>query len=116
MNQPSQQLDQVFSALSDGTRRAILIRLTKGETTIGELAAPFSISSPAISKHIKILERAGLVERRVRGRQHCCTLSTDGLKTAEEWLNFHRLFWESRFDSLEQLLDQEKPKSLESDK
>jgi DNA-binding transcriptional ArsR family regulator len=116
MKQTSQQLDQVFFALSAATRRAILARLTEGETTIGELAEPFSISAPAITKHIKILERAGLVERRVRGRQHRCTLSTDGLKTAEEWLNFHRLFWESRLDSLEQLLGQEKSKSLESDK
>lgn len=106
--QANSQLDQVFFALSDGTRRAILARLTEGSSTIGELAAPFAISKPAITKHMKILERAGLIERQVNGRQHTCTLSTTGLKTAEDWINFHRKFWESRFDALEDLL-QEQP-------
>jgi DNA-binding transcriptional ArsR family regulator len=107
MTQASQQLNQVFFALSDGTRRAILARLAAGSTTIGELAAPFAISGPAVTKHMKVLERAGLIERRVQGRQHQCTLSTEGLKTAEDWLNFHRRFWETRFDSLEMLLSNE---------
>lgn len=108
MIQNSQNLDRVFFALSDGTRRAILARLSQGSTTIGELAAPFDISKPAISKHMKILENAGLIERVIKGRQHQCTLTTAGLKTAEEWLNFHRLFWESRFDALSKLLAKEK--------
>ena len=101
-------LDPVFFALSDGTRRAILSRLAEGSTTIGELAEPFSISSPAISKHMKILEKAGLIERRIDGRQHHCSLSTGALQTAEDWINFHRKFWESRLDALEDLLTNEK--------
>lgn len=108
MQQEIGNLDQVFFALSDGTRRAILSRLAEGSTTIGELAEPFSISSPAISKHMKILERAGLIERRIDGRQHHCSLSTGALQTAEDWINFHRKFWESRLDALEDLLTNEK--------
>ncbi len=107
MLQTNQQLDQVFFALSDGTRRGILARLAQGTTTIGELAAPFEISKPAISKHMKILENAGLIERKITGRQHRCSLTTAGLKTAEDWLNFHREFWESRFDALSDLLQKE---------
>ena len=108
MQQASSNLDNVFFALSDGTRRAILSHLTEGSTTIGELARPFAMSSPAISKHMKILEKAGLIERRVSGRQHHCTLATGALKTAEDWINFHRKFWESRLDSLEDLLTNQK--------
>ncbi len=111
MQPTSQQLDRVFFALSDGTRRGILARLAQGSTTIGELSAPFEISKPAISKHMKILETAGLIQRRISGRQHQCTLTTAGLKTAEEWLNFHRKFWESRFDALTGLLQQEESKN-----
>jgi len=104
MMQPNNQLDQVFFALSDSTRRLILARLTEGSLTIGELAAPFEISKPAVTKHMKILERAGLIDRKVDGRRHHCTLATNGLKTAEDWIRFHRTFWESRFDVLESLL------------
>ena len=110
MPETSQNLDRVFFALSDGTRRAILARLSQGSTTIGELAAPFEISKPAISKHMKILENAGLIQRNITGRQHQCTLTTAGLKTAEEWLNFHRRFWESRFDALSSFLAEEESK------
>jgi DNA-binding transcriptional ArsR family regulator len=102
--QPSQQLDQVFFALSDQTRRAILARLAQSSANVGELAEPFEISAPAISKHMKILQRAGLIERQISGRKHRCSLSTDGLKTAEDWLHFHREFWESRFAALDKLL------------
>ena len=108
MQQTDSNLDQVFFALSDGTRRAILSRLAEGSTTIGELAEPFSISSPAVSKHMKILEKTGLIERRIVGRQHHCTLATGALKTAEDWINFHRIFWQSRLDALEDLLTKEK--------
>ncbi len=104
MQQANGNLDQVFFALSDGTRRAILSRLAEGSTTIGELARPFAMSSPAVSRHMKILEKAGLIERRITGRQHHCTLATGALKTAEEWITFHRKFWESRLDALEDLL------------
>ena len=106
MQQTSQQLNRVFFALSDGTRRDILARLAQGGTTIGELAAPFEISKPAISKHVKVLESAGLINRTITGRLHQCTLTVAGLKTAEEWLNFHRRFWESRFDAFSDLLRQ----------
>lgn len=107
------QLDQIFFALSDTTRRAILARLTAGSATIGELAKPFNISNPAVTKHMKILERAGLIDRVVQGRQHTCTLSTSGLKTAEDWLIYHRKFWESRFDSLENLLKEQETDNTE---
>jgi len=94
MLQPNPQLDQVFFALSDSTRRGILARLSEGSATIGELAAPFKISKPAVTKHMKTLERAGLIDRRIDGRKHQCSLSTSGMKTAEDWINFHRRFWE----------------------
>ena len=108
MHQANSNLDHVFFALSDGTRRAIVARLTEGSTTIGELAKPFEMSSPAISRHMKILEKAGLIERRICGRQHHCTLATGALKTAEDWINFHRKFWESRLDALQDLLTNQK--------
>lgn len=108
MPQASDNLDLVFFALSDSTRRGILARLAQGTTTIGELSTPYHISKPAISKHMKILENAGLIERTISGRQHRCSLTTAGLKTAEDWLNFHRRFWESRFDALSGLLQEEK--------
>ncbi|MFQ6005711.1 MAG: ArsR/SmtB family transcription factor [Woeseia sp.] len=108
MQQTDSKLDQVFFALSDGTRRTILSRLVEGSTTIGELAEPFEISSPAISKHMKILEKAGLIERRIEGRRHHCTLATEALKTAEDWINFHREFWECRLDVLDDLLRNQK--------
>jgi DNA-binding transcriptional ArsR family regulator len=110
MQQATQQLNRVFFALSDSTRRSILAQLAQGSMTIGDLAAPFAISKPAISKHMKILENAGLIDRTITGRQHQCTLTTAGLKTAEDWLNFHRKFWESRFDALSDLLQKEQPK------
>ena len=108
MQQTNGNLDQVFFALSDGTRRAILSRLTEGSTTIGELAKPFEMSSPAISRHMKVLEKAGLIERRITGRQHHCTLATGALKTAEDWISFHRKFWESRLVALHDLLTNQK--------
>ncbi|MBT8077723.1 MAG: metalloregulator ArsR/SmtB family transcription factor [Gammaproteobacteria bacterium] len=109
MQQSGEQLDQVFFALSDPTRRAIVSRLAEGSTTVGELAKPFDISAPAISRHMRVLESAGLLRREVKGREHLCTLSTMALKTAEDWLNFHRDFWESRFDALEEMFRQVDP-------
>ena len=109
MQQATEQLDQVFFALSDSPRRAILARLAAGSTTVGALSEPFSISAPAISRHMRILESAGLVRRSIKGRQHVCTLSTTALKTAEDWLNFHRDFWESRFSALDELFKQVDP-------
>ncbi len=109
MTLAAEQLDQVFFALSDGTRRAILARLAEGSTTVGDLSKPFSISAPAISRHMRVLESAGLVKRSIKGREHVCTLSAETLKTAEDWLNFHRDFWESRFDALQEIFRQVDP-------
>ena len=110
MNQNTQHLDQVFFALSDSTRRGILADLAKGSRTVGELSRPYDMSAPAISKHMRILEQAGLIRREKSGRQHHCTLATGNLRTAEDWINFHRNFWESRLDGLEELLREQNSK------
>src|SRR5579864_2039295 len=94
-------LDTAFAALADPTRRAILARLALGETTVGELARPFAISAPAISRHLKVLEDAALIARRRQGQQLVCRLNPDGLKTAQEWLDHYRGFWNSSFDRLD---------------
>ena len=104
MNPAPQKLDQVFFALSDSTRRGILAQLANGSTTVGELSRPYAISAPAISKHIRILEKAGLIRREKSGRKHYCTLATKNLQSAEDWINFHRNFWECRLDDLEEML------------
>ena len=108
---PPEQLDQIFFALSDSTRRGILARLAEGTTTIGELAKPYNISSPAISRHMRILEQAGLVDRKKSGRQHHCSLSPEGLRSAEDWINYYRKFWETRLDALEDLLRHQNSKN-----
>ncbi len=104
VNYPTRQLDPIFAALSDPTRRAILARLIDGEATVTEVARPFATSLPAISRHIKVLEGAGLVERRKEGRIHHLRLVAFPLKNASQWLEQYRCFWESQFDSLEQFL------------
>lgn len=104
---PSQSLDQVFHALSDPTRRAMLRSLTQGPRNIRELAEPFKISFPAISKHVRVLESAGLVSRQVSGRSHICRLEAGPLAAAEEWLSFYEGFWNQRFDALDALLKAE---------
>ena len=100
-------LDLTFSALSDSTRRAILARLATGEATISELASPFEMSLPAISKHIRVLEKAGLLTRRKRGREHHCRLSPVALHAAADWLAYYRRFWEQRLDDLADYLGEE---------
>src|SRR5260221_12175877 len=111
------QLDSIFHALGDPTRRQMLRELAGGERTVGQLAEPFAISLAAASKHIKALESAGLIRREVRGRTHLCRLDPGPLASAHEWLNFYERFWSSRLDVLEQLLRAEdaskskKPKS-----
>ena len=106
------QLNAVFSALGDPTRRSILERLAQGRSTVKELAQPFRVSLPAISKHLRILEQAGLLVRRKQGRLHHCHLNTIPLKTAAEWITFYQEFWERRFDSLEAFLDVSDQSSL----
>jgi DNA-binding transcriptional ArsR family regulator len=98
------QLDLVFSALADPTRRAILSRLAVEDATVGELAEPFEISRPAISKHLRVLERAGLVRRTRDGRISRCELDAEPMKNAAEWVDHYRQFWESQLDSLARYL------------
>lgn len=93
-------LDLTFGALSDSTRRAILARLTRGDATVGELAEPFAISRPAISKHLVVLERAGLVERTREGRITRCSLDAEPMRDAAEWVERYRGFWEGQLDAL----------------
>lgn len=100
-----EQLDTVFAALADPTRRAILTRLADGETTVMELAEPFALSQPAVSKHIKILERAGLVSRSRAAQTRPCRLEAAPLEAANEWLETYRRFWEARYEKLDALLD-----------
>ena len=98
------QLDAVYAALADRTRRAILARLAAGESTVGALAKPFAISRPAISKHLRVLERAGLVRRTRAGRVSRCRLDARPLADANHWLEHYRRHWEQRFDRLESYL------------
>jgi DNA-binding transcriptional ArsR family regulator len=98
------QLDAVFRALGDATRRQMLLELAKGERTVGQLAEPFDISLAAASKHIKVLENAGLIRREVRWRTHLCRLAPGPLASAHQWLSFYERFWIDRLDVLEQLL------------
>lgn len=96
------QLNVTFAALADPTRRAILARLALGEATVGELAAPFAMSLPAVSKHLKVLERAGLILRGREAQWRPCRLVPEPLKEASEWLDTYRQFWS---ESLDQLAD-----------
>ena len=100
----SAALDSVFHALSDRTRRAMLRSLAAGEHNIGELAAPHRMSFAAASKHVKVLEKAGLVRRRVEGRAHVCRIEPALLAAADEWLRFYQRFWTERLDVLADLL------------
>jgi DNA-binding transcriptional ArsR family regulator len=98
---PSRELDGVFSALGDPTRRAILRALSHGPSTIKEIAKPFPVSFNAISKHVMVLERAGLLRREIRGREHHCWIQSRPLREANQWLEHYRQFWEERMDALE---------------
>ncbi len=103
-------LSTTFAALSDPTRRAVLARLGTGEATVGELAAPFAMSLPAVSKHLKVLEVAGLLVRRKDGRVHRCGVNPQPLVEAAAWIEQQRQFWEDRLDSLERYLRDTTPK------
>lgn len=96
----SDQLDLTFGALADPTRRAILERLAVGPSTVGDLAAPFEMSRPAISKHLRVLEKAGLVDRTRDGRVSRCRLDARPMVVAAEWVEHYRMFWEQQLDSL----------------
>ena len=97
---PEDRLDRVFHALADRTRRALLLRLAEGEAMVTALAAPFDMSLPAVSKHLRVLERAGLVERTVEGRVHRCAFGPAPLGEVEQWLDQTRAFWEDRLAGL----------------
>ncbi len=98
-------LDRTFAALADPTRRAILSRLALGEANVSELAEPFPISLPAISKHLRVLEEAGLLARRKEGRTHHCNLRPEPLGDAVEWIEEARRFWDDRLDALAEFLE-----------
>lgn len=101
------QVDTVFHALSDTTRRHMLRELALGERTVGQLAGPHAMSLAAASKHIKVLEGAGLVRREIQGRTHLCRLDPGPLATAHQWLSFYERFWTGRLDALERLLKED---------
>lgn len=101
---PTPVLDAVFRALADPTRRDMLRSLAQGEQTIGELAAPLSMSFAGASKHVQTLERAGLVRRSIRGRTHVCSLNPEPMAEAMEWLRFYEQFWSGRLGVLEAAL------------
>ena len=109
VNDGSAALDRTFRALADPTRRAMVSRLAHGELTVGELAEPFLMSAPAVSKHLKVLESAGLVERERAGRVHRLRLVTGRLDAAEAWIGDQRRFWESTLASLDRFLAAERP-------
>ena len=100
----SPRLDTIFHALSDATRRGMLASLALGEKSVGELAEPFAMSFAGASKHVKVLEEAGLIRREVRGRTHVCSLEPGPLASADQWLRHYERFWTGRLDALEQLL------------
>src|ERR1700674_1679698 len=104
------RLDATFAALADPTRRAILARLASGEASVTELTAPFAMSQPAISKHLKVLERAGLISRGRDAQRRPCRLEAAPLAQATQWLERYRAFWEGSFDRLDALLAELKTK------
>src|SRR6266849_1139877 len=107
---PSQRLDATFAALADPTRRAILARLASGEASVTELAKPFAMSQPTISKHLKVLERAGLISRGQDAQRRPRRLDAKPLAKATKWLEGYRQFWEDSFQRLDTLLDEMKAK------
>jgi DNA-binding transcriptional ArsR family regulator len=106
---PRPSLDATFGALADPTRRAILARLAQGERPVMELAAPFRISAPAITRHLKVLERAGLITRSREAQRRPCRLNAQPLREAADWVALYRQHWEQGFDRLEALLAQTAP-------
>lgn len=101
---PTDTLNAVFGALADPTRRSILTQLTEGDATVGEIAAPFNVSQPAISRHLKVLEQAGLISRRRRATARLSHLEAEPLRQATVWLAGYREFWEESYDRLGELL------------
>jgi DNA-binding transcriptional ArsR family regulator len=109
-------LSSTFAALADPTRRAILARLAEGPATVKELSAPFAMSGPAVSKHLRVLERAGLIARGREAQWRPCRLEPTPIKEIAEWAETYRRFWEARFDRLDDYLQQMKDKEKDHDK
>jgi DNA-binding transcriptional ArsR family regulator len=107
-------LDSIFMALADATRRSILLRLMQGEASVSALAEPFNISLPAVSKHLKILDNAGLILRRKEGRIQKCELRGEAFREAAEWVENYRIFWEGQLEALEKYLDSQPAKPAEA--
>jgi DNA-binding transcriptional ArsR family regulator len=106
VNNSGASLDSTFAALSDATRRGILARLARqGETSVSDLAAPYKMSLPAVSKHLRVLQHAGLVSRQKNGRVHRCRLRAEPMKDAAAWIEHYRQFWEAQLDSLARYLE-----------
>jgi DNA-binding transcriptional ArsR family regulator len=103
---PADTLSNTFAALADPTRRAMLARLASGEMSVGELAEPFAISLPAVSQHLKVLERAGLVRRSRKAQWRPCRLEAQALKPVDDWISQYRALWEARLDRLDDYLVQ----------
>ncbi len=106
MTMTAERLDATFAALADPTRRAIIRRLAAGEATVTELAVPFAMSQPAVSKHLKVLERAGLVSRRRDAQRRPCRLEPRALEAATDWLEGYRSYWDESYRRLDSLLDE----------
>ena len=104
--QANPQLDRVFQALSDSTRRSILRNLAKGERSVSDIAKPFDLTFAAVSKHLKVLEAAELIDRRKQGSFQMIRLNPKNLKTADQWLRFYEQFWSTRMDALRTLLEE----------
>lgn len=104
-------LSQTFAALADPTRRAILARLTTGAATVGDLAAPFDMSLPAVSRHLKVLTEAGLIERHTEAQWRRCELRGEGMREAADWIEEYRRFWEASFDRLDAFLKRTAPQT-----
>jgi DNA-binding transcriptional ArsR family regulator len=107
----TQSLDLVFGAVADATRRSMLDRLQNGALTVTELARPYTMSLNAVSKHIKTLERAGLIRREIKGREHSCQLDAAGFEEAMSWMSYYTRFWSDRMDALEQHLASRRKRS-----
>lgn len=113
---PTDQLSNTFSALADPTRRAILASLTTGEKTVSDLAAPFDMTMPAITKHLKVLEKANLIERSRQAQYRPCRLHPEPLKDIDEWMEQYRQFFEGSFDRLDDYLTKIQTKENDNDK
>lgn len=108
VNYSQRRLDLAFGALAHPIRRGILARLATGEATVAELARPFKVSAPAITRHMRVLEEAGLLSRRKLGREHRCKLEQERMREAERWIERQRAYWNERLDALERYLERNK--------